>query len=130
MGVKLRNGRLPGMVFWKEKTIRRILQMKKVIIGTAFVALSLAPVFAAENSPPTPPNSGPGIKGEPGNKSGPAALPSNQNEKGATGAASGESGKNLSNPTQPSQDSAGVKGEPGNKSGPTVKPKSSGGTVQ
>jgi len=101
--------------------------MKKVIAGTAIVALSLAlsvaPVFAAENSPPTPPNSGPGIKGEPGNKSGQAVQPPEQ--KGGTGAATGESGKNLKNATQPSQDSAGVKGEPGNKSGPNVKPKSS-----
>ena len=96
--------------------------MRKVIIGTALMALSLAPAFAAENAPATPPNSGPGIKGEPGNKSGPAVQPPTPNQKGATGVGTGESGKSLKNPTQPSQDSAGVKGEPGNKSGKTVKP--------
>ena len=93
--------------------------MKKIIIGTVIAGLLMAPAFAAENSPATPPNSGPGIKGEPGNKSGQAVQPPGQNERGATGAATGESG----NATQPSQDTTGVKGAPGNKSGPTVKPK-------
>ena len=99
--------------------------MKRIIIGAAIAALSMVHAFAAENSPAMPPNSGPGIKGEPGNKSGPAVQPPGQNESGATGAATGESGKSLGNSTQPSQDTTGVKGAPGNKSGTTVKPKSS-----
>lgn len=105
--------------------------MKKVIIGTAIAALlSAAPALAVENSPATPPNSGPGIKGAPGNKSGPVVTPSGQNKMGGTGASTGEAGKGLSPATQPSQDSTGVKGKPGNKSGPAAKPNVPGGTAQ
>lgn len=99
--------------------------MKKILIGIAVLALSLPPAlsaFATEYPPATPPNSGPGIKGEPGNKSGRAVEPPDQ--RAGTGASPGESGRSLRTPTQPSQDSAGVKGEPGNKSGRTVEPKS------
>ncbi len=99
--------------------------MKHILVGVAIVTLTLVPAFAGENLPAAPPNSGPGIKGKPGNKSGPAVQPPGQNERGATGAASGETGKSLRSSTQPSQDSTGVKGEPGNKSGTTVKPKQS-----
>jgi hypothetical protein len=99
---------------------------KKLVIGAVTAALlSFAPAFAAENLPSTAPNSSPGVKGKPGNKSGPAVKPPGENGMGSTGANSGESGK-MNPSTQPSQDSTGVKGKPGNKSGPTVKPNDRG----
>ena len=54
--------------------------MKKLLAATAFAALFAAvPAIAAENStdnmPPSPQSSGPGVKGDTGNKNGPAAKP-------------------------------------------------------
>ena len=59
---------------------------------------------------PSAGNSGVGIAGAPGSKSGPAEKAGN-----TTGSA-------QQNPTTQQQDPANVKGLPGNKSGPAVKP--------
>jgi hypothetical protein len=61
---------------------------------------------------PTSPNSGAGIAGQPGSKSGPAA----KSPGATTGSGVGESRN---------QDAAKVPGLPGSKSGPAVKPPSS-----
>ena len=94
--------------------------MKKIIAVTALGLLVTAGPAAADtstdNKPASSTSSGPGVKGAPGNKNGPAAKPMDSN----TGSSSGTGGA----ATQPSV--KGVKGEPGNKSGPAQKPDSSG----
>ena len=60
---------------------------------------------------PGGPNSGAGISGKPGGKSGPAVKPPNA----TTGSA-------VNSDERPNQDAAKVPGLPGSKSGPAVKP--------
>ena len=72
------------------------------IVLAAMLASSMA--FAQSNT-----NSGAGVTGKPGSKSGPAMTKS------------GPSSSNLSGATP---DQSNVKGMPGNKSGPAVKPPS------
>ena len=81
-----------------EKTIRRTI----AIVLLAMLASTMA--FAQSNT-----NSGAGVAGKPGSKSGPAMTKS------------GPSSSNLSGATP---DQSNVKGMPGNKSGPAVKPPS------
>ena len=96
--------------------------MQKFIHAAPFaVLLMAAPAFAADtstdNKPASSTSSGPGVKGAPGNKNGPAAK-SDSMDKAAPSSATGGTA------TQPSQDAKGVKGAPGNKSGPAEKPNS------
>ena len=91
--------------------------MKEIFTAIAFaVLLTAVPALAADtstnNKPASSISSGPGVKGAPGNKNGPAAQPNSMDKAGSS------SGTAY---TQPSQDAKGVKGAPGNKSGPAEK---------
>ena len=93
--------------------------MKKML-GMAILALAISgPAALAQTTNPgvstTPdaPNSGAGIAGQPGNKSGPAAKPGE-----TVGSAAGA---NQQNSTDQMQDTSNIKGLPGNKSGPSAK---------
>ena len=82
------------------------------------LVLSAPAVMAQTTSPnisnaPSAQNSGAGIAGQPGNKSGPAVKPG---EKGTVGSATDQQ-----NPTVQQQDASKVQGMPGNKSGPPAK---------
>jgi hypothetical protein len=93
----------------------------KLMISIAALALALSGVTAsAQNQPqnqpnvqaPSSQNSGAGIQGLPGNKSGPPA------QKGTVGSAAT---KDQTDQSVTNQDPANVKGLPGNKSGPPAK---------
>ena len=86
--------------------------MRALAILTVLPLVLTAPALAqnAQQQQPTSPNSGAGITGQPGSKSGPAA----KSPSATTG-----SGKSRN------QDAAKVPGLPGSKSGPAVKPPSS-----
>jgi|tagenome__1003787_1003787.scaffolds.fasta_scaffold20770318_2 hypothetical protein len=76
------------------------------LIGViAVLAIVTLPVLAQT---PTPPNSGAGIAGQPGGKSGPAAKTT--------------AGDDQRNPT--TQDTSKIQGKPGGESGPAVNPPS------
>lgn len=77
----------------------------RLIIVIAMLAMVALPVVAQT---PTPPNSGAGIAGRPGGKSGPAAKST--------------AGDEQRNPT--TQDTSKIQGKPGSKSGPAVNPPS------
>lgn len=92
----------------------------KWTVNTVACALALsAPVVFAQTSKPdvsTAPssqNSGAGIAGQPGSKSGPAAKSGGTVGTGA--------GMNQQNPTVQQQDTSKVQGMPGNKSGPAAR---------
>ena len=96
--------------------------MKEIFTAIAFVVLLTAvPALAADtstdNQPASSTSSGPGVKGAPGNKNGPAAQPNSMDKAGSSSGTAD---------TQPSQDAKGVKGAPGNKSGPAEKPNTTG----
>ena len=74
--------------------------------GVIAVLAILAPPVMAQT--PTPPNSGAGVPGQTGRKSGPAATPT--------------AGDDHRNPA--TQDTSKIQGKPGSKSGPAVKPPS------
>ena len=95
-----RHKALNAHVHWKRggNAMRRTF----AIVLAAMLASSMA--FAQSNT-----NSGAGVAGKPGSKSGPAMTKSG----------SGSSNQNGTNPDQ-----SNVKGMPGNKSGPAVKPPS------
>lgn len=104
--------------------------MKTLVAACALTAIvGIAPALAADTSVNNPssstlqnssPTSGPGVKGAPGNKNGPAMKQPGDNSgssgssmsSGSSGASTGEQG------TLPSQDAKGVQGQPGNKNGP------------
>ena len=91
--------------------------MKKIIAACAFVALlGAAPAIAADtstnNQPSSSTSSGPGVKGAPGNKNGPAM---DANGSGNSGASTGDQGMS------PSQDATGVKGAQDSTNGPSNK---------
>ena len=88
--------------------------MPKSVIGPIALLFAMFPAVAiAQTANPNPPdtqsvqpvrpNSGAGIAGQPGNKSGPAAKKSE-----TTG----------SDPNRPAQDFSNIPGKPGSKSGP------------
>jgi hypothetical protein len=82
------------------------------------LALSVAPAFAQTTKPdvsnaPSAQNSGAGIPGQPGGKSGPAAPRGNTVGAGTSA--------NPQNPTVQQQDTSKIQGKPGNKSGPPAK---------
>ena len=90
--------------------------MRALAILTVLPLVLTAPALAQNaqsiQQQPTSPNSGAGITGQPGSKSGPAA----KSPSATTGSGVGESRN---------QDAAKVPGLPGSKSGPAVKPPSS-----
>jgi hypothetical protein len=82
------------------------------------LAVSASTALAQTQKPdvsaaPSAQNSGAGIAGQPGNKSGPAAK-SGQGTIGSTA-------PNQQNPTAQQQDPSNMKGLPGSKSGPSEK---------
>ena len=92
----------------------------KLIISAVALALAVVPssVLAQTTKPdvstaPSAQNSGAGIPGQPGNKSGPAVKPGETVGSSST--------TNQENPTVRSQDPSNIKGLPGNKSGPPAK---------
>ncbi len=91
--------------------------MKKIIAACVFAAVfGAAPAIAADtstnNQPSSSTSSGPGVKGAPGSKNGPAM---DANGSGNSGAGSGEQGMS------PSQDATGVKGAQDSTNGPSNK---------
>jgi hypothetical protein len=100
--------------------------MMKSLIGAIALGIALLPAPAfAQTRPsdgqmvqPSSPNSGAGIQGQPGNKSGPAAKES------TTGAAAPTGSDRGGNPAN-APEAAKVPGLPGGKSGPTVRSPSS-----
>ncbi len=103
--------------------------MRTVIVGVAAaLAFTIVPALAQTanpaNSPPaaapTGQNSGAGVPGAAGNKSGPAV----KSPSGTSGA--GPTDQN--NATTGQQDATKVPGMPGNKSGPAVRSPSGSGT--
>jgi len=92
--------------------------MRAIVSLTALALAAAAPALAQTTTPdvskaPSAQNSGAGIAGQPGNKSGPAVK--RGDTTGSTSSA------NQQNTTVQQQDSADVKGMPGNKSGPPAK---------
>jgi hypothetical protein len=89
--------------------------MRALAILTILPLVLTAPALAqnAQQQQPTSPNSGAGITGQPGSKSGPAV----KSPSATTGSGVAGEGRN--------QDAAKVPGLPGSKSGPAVKPPSS-----
>lgn len=77
------------------------------------VPAAMAQSAKPDTSVPSAQNSGAGIPGKPGSKSGPSA---NSGTVGSSAATKQE------NPTIRQQDPANIKGAPGNKSGPPAKP--------
>ena len=93
--------------------------MAKIFAGPLAVAIAFLPVAAVAqtSSPgtqdrpsvtPTTPNSGAGVPGHPGNKSGPAAR------------RSGTTGSDVNSGTS-TQDTSKIPGKPGGKSGPATR---------
>ncbi|WP_156150745.1 hypothetical protein [Hyphomicrobium sp. 99] len=92
--------------------------MKKIIAACAIATLfGIAPVLAADyssdNKPASETSSGPGVKGAPGSKNGPA-MDAN-GPAGTSGASTGDQGMS------PSQDATGVKGAQDSTNGPSNK---------
>ena len=97
--------------------MRMLLGALATSVVMALPALAQSPNTTGQTSVPSAQNSGAGIPGQPGSKSGPAARPSG--EMAAQGTDNG-------NAAVRQQDSAGIPGKPGSKSGPSAKPNSSG----
>ncbi|HWG78833.1 MAG TPA: hypothetical protein VN681_03610 [Stellaceae bacterium] len=97
--------------------------------AVAVVVVTALPAWAqtspakkpAEITTPSAQDSGAGIAGKPGNKSGPAVQP-----PGSGTSTPGTTVNEPQNPETRDQDASKIKGLPGNKSGPAVKPPSNG----
>jgi hypothetical protein len=97
--------------------------MLKLLTGVIALAIVTLPASAQTTAPPgggqvTVPsgqNSGAGIPGKPGSKSGPTAKSSSE----TTGSDTSDHNRAVRQ-----QDSSKIPGQPGNKSGPAVKPPS------
>jgi hypothetical protein len=87
--------------------------MRVLTILTVLPLVVTTPALA-QNAQQTSPNSGAGISGQPGSKSGPAAKPPSATTGSGVDAGQGRN-----------QDATKVPGLPGNKSGPAVMPPSS-----
>ena len=95
--------------------------MLKILGAAAVLSLAVLPAGAqTTNAPssssqmaPSGQNSGTGVQGLPGSKSGPAAKPDRQG--GAT------TGTSQQNDTVKNQDSSKIPGAPGNKNGPPAR---------
>jgi len=104
--------------------------MLRFLAGSIALALSTLPISAQSPAPggagqvpvPSGQNSGAGIPGKPGSKSGPAV----KSPSDTTGSAQRQS--EPSTETTRQQDPAKIPGLPGSKSGPAVKSPSSGST--
>jgi hypothetical protein len=102
---------------------RREFAMLRLLMGAIALAIVTVPAAAQTTAPgagtqttvPSGQNSGAGIPGKPGSKSGPAAKSSSE----TTG-----SDTNDHNRAVRQQDSPKIPGQPGNKSGPAVRPPS------
>jgi len=98
-------------------------EIMRALASLVLLALVATPVFAQNAQPnqqqPGGPNSGAGIAGQPGSKSGPAVRSPNS----TTGAGVNSDGR--SSEPRSNQDAAKVPGLPGGKSGPAVKSPSS-----
>lgn len=80
---------------------------------------------------PTKPTSGPGVKGAPDTRTGPATRAPGDGSDSSAGASSGEAGSSSSSDmgsqqppsasTKPSQDSSGVQGFPDTRTGPSTR---------
>ena len=101
--------------------LKEEMVMTKFVIGPIALVIAMFPVVAiaqttnpnpqgTQSVEPTRPNSGAGIPGQPGNKSGPAAK-----KPETTG----------SDANRPAQDSSNIPGKPGSKSGPVQRSPSS-----
>ena len=93
--------------------------MLRLCVGAMALALATVPVAAQTSGQtntqvPSAQNSGAGIPGHPGTKSGPAAKPSDST--GTVGM-----GNEPQNQTTRQQDPAKIPGKPGSKSGPAEK---------
>jgi hypothetical protein len=97
--------------------MRMVLGALAACVVIALPALAQSPNGAGQTSVPSAQNSGAGIPGQPGNKSGPAARPSGD---------LAAQGTENNNAAIREQDAAGIPGKPGGKSGPTVKQSGSG----
>ena len=92
--------------------------MRRMIIAIGLASVVLVPAAIAQHkdsdvsTAPSAQNSGAGIAGQPGSKSGPAAKP---------GTIGSSSTSNQGNPAVQQQDPAKIPGLPGNKSGPPEK---------
>jgi hypothetical protein len=104
--------------------IKREFAMLRLLIGAAALAIVTLPASAQTTAPSgggqaTAPsggqNSGAGIPGKPGSKSGPAVKPSGET-----------TGSDMSdhNRAVRQQDSSKIPGQPGSKSGPSIRPPS------
>jgi hypothetical protein len=93
--------------------------MKLIVSAVALVLAVLPSAVSAQatkpdvSTAPSAHNSGAGIAGEPGNKSGPPVK--------SGGTVGSSSTPNQENPTVQTQDPSNIKGLPGNKSGPPAK---------
>ena len=91
--------------------------MDKILVTIALLTAGIVSTSAqttsgsAGTAAPTAPNSGAGVQGMPGNKSGPAVRSGNSTSNQPTGAAT--------------QDASKIPGMPGNKGGPAAKPPTS-----
>jgi|SRR5437588_5843742 len=94
--------------------MKRILSMAIVALAISSPAALAQTTNPGVSAAPSPANSGAGIAGQPGNKSGPAVRPGD-----TVGSAAGA---NQQNSTDQTQDTSNIKGLPGNKSGPPARP--------
>ncbi|WP_245286476.1 hypothetical protein [Bradyrhizobium sp. ARR65] len=91
--------------------------MRKMIVAAALASAVFVPAAIAQHresdvsTAPSAQNSGAGIAGQPGSKSGPATKPGTV----------GSNSSNQGNPAVQQQDPAKIPGVPGNKSGPPAK---------
>jgi opacity protein-like surface antigen len=91
----------------------------RLTLSLAVLALAVSgPAALAQTKPdvsaaPSAQNSGAGIAGQSGNKSGPAVKPG--------GTVGSDSSANQQNLTVQQQDTSNIKGQPGSKSGPAAK---------
>ena len=92
--------------------------MKQIVILAALALAAFPPAALSQtarpdvSNAPSAQNSGAGIPGLPGNKSGPAVKP---------GTVGSNSTPNQQNPTVRQQDPSNIKGQPANKSGPPAR---------
>lgn len=107
------HGAASEKIEWEVFTMRcsvSVVALVVTISSPAALAQTQKPDVSAA---PSAQNSGAGIAGQPGNKSGPAVKPG-QGTIGSTA-------PNQQNPTVQQQDTSNIKGMPGNKSGPPAK---------
>lgn len=88
------------------------------ILPVAAIAQTTGPSSQDQSVVPTTPNSGAGIPGQPGNKSGPPARRSGTSGSGVNSSSDVNGGMQT-------QDASKIPGKPGSKSGPAVKSPSS-----